>query len=206
MKLHFTSDYHSEADGLTERTNQTLKQYLHVYYTYQQDNWFDLLPLAEFAFNNTPSATTGVSPFFANKGYHPNISINPKHSLASACAHELAVNLLELHEYLKENIWLAQQRYQGPADNCRTPPPDFKIGNRVFVKAKFFKTTRPSPKLSEKYLGPFNHRLTKFSVIHSLSPDNNVQHPSHLSRLHAQASHAEQNPEPDSVSLSTCQN
>jgi hypothetical protein len=113
------------------------------------------LPLADFAFNNTPSATTGVSPFFANKGYHLNISINPKYFLASARAHELAVNLSEIHEYLKENIQLAQQGYQGPADNCQTPPLDFKIGDRVFVKAKFFKTTRPSPKLLEKYLGPF---------------------------------------------------
>jgi len=38
MWLHFTSGYHTEGDGQTERTNQTLKQYLHVYYNYQQDN------------------------------------------------------------------------------------------------------------------------------------------------------------------------
>ena len=106
-------------------------------------------------YNNAPSATTGVSPFFANKGFHPKISIHPEHSLASARAHELAVNLEELHEYLKDNIRQAQQRYQGPADARRTPPPTFKIGEQVFVKAKFFKTTRPSPKLSEKFLGPF---------------------------------------------------
>ena len=37
-----------------------------------------LTPLAEFAYNNAPSATTGVSPFFANKGYHPNLSIYPE--------------------------------------------------------------------------------------------------------------------------------
>jgi len=35
MKLHFTSDYHPEDDGQTECTNQTLKQYLHVYCNYQ---------------------------------------------------------------------------------------------------------------------------------------------------------------------------
>jgi len=73
MHLHFTSSYHPEGDGQTERSNQTLEQYLRIYCNYQQDNWVDLLPLAEFAYNNAPSATTGVSPFFANKGYHPNI-------------------------------------------------------------------------------------------------------------------------------------
>ena len=84
MWLHFTSDYHSEGDGQTERTNQTLEQYLHVYCNYQQDNWSKLLPLAEFAYNNAPNATTGVSPFFANKGYHPNITVHPECDIASS--------------------------------------------------------------------------------------------------------------------------
>jgi len=35
------------------------------------------------------------------------------------------------------------------------PAPDFKIGDEVFVLSKFIKTTRPSKKLSEKYLGPY---------------------------------------------------
>src|SRR6202044_111306 len=37
----------------------------------------------------------------------------------------------------------------------RMRPPDFKVGEQAFVKAKFFRTTRPSHKLSEKFLGPF---------------------------------------------------
>src|SRR5882724_1994266 len=58
MKLHFTSRYNPKGDGQTEQTNQTLEQYLRVYCNYQQDNWSELLPLAEFTYNNTPSATT----------------------------------------------------------------------------------------------------------------------------------------------------
>src|SRR5882724_2959140 len=61
MKLHFTLGYHPEGDGQTEQMNQTLEQYLRVYCNYQQDNWSKLLPLAEFAYNNTLSATTGVT-------------------------------------------------------------------------------------------------------------------------------------------------
>ena len=78
MKLHFTSGYHPEGNGQTEHTNQTLKQYLQVYCNYQQSNWSDLLPIVEFAYSNTPNATTGLSPFYANKGYHPNLSIHLK--------------------------------------------------------------------------------------------------------------------------------
>jgi hypothetical protein len=62
MELHFTSGYHPEGDGQTERTNQTLEQYLRIFCNYQQDNWDILLPLAEFAYNNALSVTTGTSP------------------------------------------------------------------------------------------------------------------------------------------------
>jgi hypothetical protein len=155
MRLHFTSGHHPEGDGQTERANQTLEQYLRIYCTYQQDNWSDLLPLAEFAYNNAPSATTGVSPFFANKGYHPNISVYPERDLTSARARDYAIDLDELHEFLRSEMARAQKRYQGPADAKRLPAPDFKVGDQVFVKAKFFRSTRPSKKLSEKNLGPF---------------------------------------------------
>ena len=155
MRLHFTSGYHPEGDGQTERTNQTLEQYLRIYCNYQQDNWKELLPLAEFAYNNAPSATTGISPFFANKGYHPNITVHPERDLSSARAKEFAVDLDELHQELRSQIAEAQKRYQGPADARRAPAPDFKVGDKVFVKAAHFRTTRPSKKLSEKNLGPF---------------------------------------------------
>jgi len=84
MWLHFTSSYHPKGDKQTKCTNQTLEKYLHAYCNYQQDNWSELLPLAEFAYNNAPSATTSVFPFFTNKGYHPNIAIYPKCDIASS--------------------------------------------------------------------------------------------------------------------------
>jgi len=71
MKLHFTSGYHPEADSQMKQMNQTLEQYLRIYCNYQQSDWSRLLPLAEFIINNLPSATTGQSPFFSNKGYSP---------------------------------------------------------------------------------------------------------------------------------------
>ena len=88
MKIHFTSGYHPEGDGQTKRLNQTLEQYLRIFCNYQQDNWLEILPLAEFTYNNSPSATTGITPFFANKGYHPNITVFPECKLASVKACE----------------------------------------------------------------------------------------------------------------------
>src|SRR5882724_6149363 len=117
MKLHFTSGYHPEGDGQTEWTNQTLEQYLRVYCNYQQDNWSELLPLSEFTYNNTPSATTGITPFFANKGYHPNLAVHPERDLASACARNFVTDLDELHQQLGQHITDAQRRYQTSADS-----------------------------------------------------------------------------------------
>ena len=155
MWLHFTSGYHPKGDGQTEHTNQTLEQYLHIYCNYQQDNWSKLLPLTEFAYNNAPSATTGVSPFFANKGYHPNITVHPKHNIASSWACDFNIDLKELQSTFKAKMTVAQQHYQKSANVWYFPTPDFKVGDKVFVKAKFFQTTWPSKKLSKKYLGSY---------------------------------------------------
>ena len=133
MKLHFTSGYHPKGDGQTEQTNQTLEQYLRVYCNYQQSNWSDLLPLAEFTYNNAPSATTGISPFYANKGYHPNLSVQVERELVSESARTFVANLDELHAELKRTIAEAQKRYQVSADTRRSSPPDIKIGDQVFI-------------------------------------------------------------------------
>jgi len=134
MRLHFTSGYHLEANSQAEQTNQTLEQYLCVYYNYQQDNWSKLLPLAEFAYNNAPSATTGVFPFFANKGYHPNLSVYPEQDIASFHARDFVLNLDELQEMLKKEITKAQRQYQPSADSRQQQPLDFQVGQLVFVR------------------------------------------------------------------------
>src|SRR5947207_4840471 len=51
LKKRLSTAFHPQTDGQTERTNQTAEQYLRIYCNYQQDNWFDLLSLAEFSYN-----------------------------------------------------------------------------------------------------------------------------------------------------------
>ena len=71
VRSNLSTAYHPETDGQTERTNQILEQYLRIYVNYEQNDWINLLPLAEFAYNNTTQSATGMSPFFANLSFHP---------------------------------------------------------------------------------------------------------------------------------------
>jgi len=185
MNLHFTSGYNPQADSQSERANQTLEQYLRHYCSYQQDNWSELLPLAEFVYNNTPNASTGISPFFVNKGYHPALDIHLEHDVVSLRAQEFATNLQELHLYLAESLKLTQEHYQAASDPHWTPLP-FNPGDEVFILSKFICTTHPSHTLSERYLGPFKilDRISRNSIRVSLPNDLHRIHPVfHISQL-----------------------
>src|SRR5260221_2969022 len=186
MNLHFTSAYHPEGDGQTEWINQVLEQYLQAYMNYQQDNWAPLLPLAEFTCNNAVSTTTGISPFFTNKGYHLRLSMNLIALSSSSEAQHYVANLDQLHSQLKVLITEAQEHYQKAVDHQWMPSPAFRIGDHVYVKAKFFCTTRPSRKLAEKNLGPFEiigtpgmHSIT----VHLLQQFRGVHPVFHISQL-----------------------
>src|SRR5258707_2726674 len=156
MRLHFTLGYHLEGDGQTERANQVLEQYLWGYTNYQQDNWVTLLLMAEFTYNNATNATTGVSPFFANKGYHPELTSDLQAETSSAKAQAFVADLEHIQAELKENIAQAQERYRKNVDKHRVEAPKLNISNQAYVKAKFFRTRQPSKKLLEKNLGPYD--------------------------------------------------
>src|SRR5258705_13333871 len=156
MRLHFTSGYHLEGDRQTECANQVLEQYLRTYTNYQQDDWATLLLMAKFSYNNAMNVMTGVSPFFANKGYHPGFAVDPQADTLSAEAQTFMAYLECTQVELKENIAQAQERYRKNADKHRAEAPELKVSDQAYVKAKFFRTRQPSKKLSEKNLGPFD--------------------------------------------------
>jgi hypothetical protein len=71
VKINLSTAYHPQTDGQTERLNQILEQYLCCTVNYQQDDWTDLLPLAEFPYKNTLHSSTNQTPFFSNYDHHP---------------------------------------------------------------------------------------------------------------------------------------
>ena len=71
IKRRMSTAYHPQTDGQTERTNQVLEGYLRSFVNYDQDDWYQLLPLAEYAYNNSITNAHKMTPFFANYGFHP---------------------------------------------------------------------------------------------------------------------------------------
>jgi transposase InsO family protein len=93
IDIRLSSAFHPETDGQIERTNQTLEQYLCCTVSYQQDDWLALLSQAEFAYNNIAHASTGISPFFANHGFHPRFSLEIPGDSVNPSAEERAKRL-----------------------------------------------------------------------------------------------------------------
>ncbi|UYV79989.1 K02A2.6-like [Cordylochernes scorpioides] len=64
----FTTAYHPQTNGLTERLNKTLTDMISMYVDVDQKNWDNILPYVTFAYNTARQETTGYSPFFLVHG------------------------------------------------------------------------------------------------------------------------------------------
>jgi transposase InsO family protein len=67
-KLNFSSAYHPQTDGQTERTNQVLEDMLRACALKHGGSWEKSLPYAEFSYNNSYQASLKMSPFEALYG------------------------------------------------------------------------------------------------------------------------------------------
>ena len=152
----FSTAYHPQTDGQTERVNQVLEQYLRVFSNYKQSDWSKLLPVAEFAYNNSIHATTGISPFFANKGYNPRLDFSPVPVVTnSPTAEKYVAQLADLHSMLREEIKLANERSAKHYDVHHMQAPSFAVGDKVWLSRRNIRTNRPTRKLDDRFLGPF---------------------------------------------------
>jgi hypothetical protein len=67
-KRNFSSAYHRQTDGQTERTNQILEDILRACALKYRKSWDKSLPYAEFSYNNSYQTSIKMSPFQALYG------------------------------------------------------------------------------------------------------------------------------------------
>ena len=68
IHMALSTAYHPQTDGQTERVNQELEQYLRLFTSERQNDWSDLLSLAEFQYNNHVHSATQTVPFMMDHG------------------------------------------------------------------------------------------------------------------------------------------
>ena len=68
ISLHFSTAFHPQTDGQSERTIQTLEDMLRAYILDFKESWVKYLSLAKFAYNNSYQDSIGMAPFEALYG------------------------------------------------------------------------------------------------------------------------------------------
>jgi Reverse transcriptase (RNA-dependent DNA polymerase)/RNase H-like domain found in reverse transcriptase/Integrase zinc binding domain/Retroviral aspartyl protease len=158
-KLHFSSAYHPETDGQTERINRCIEQFLRAFVHEQPSRWSKLLSWAEFHHNTTFSAATGMTPFEATYGRKPP-------SLLAYCAGSSALEAVnqdltmrdDIVRQLKANLSKAQVAMKLFADKKRKEH-EFQQGDLVLLKLQPFRQLslrhHSSHKLGLRFYGSY---------------------------------------------------
>src|SRR6202789_1197539 len=157
VKLAATTAYHPQGDGQMERVNQELEQYLRLFINQRQDNWDELLPFAEFQYNNQIHSATLQVPFLLDTGQVPRMGFEPGQR------HSHLENINEFKDRMKEAMDEAKAALTKSKDDMakyydrkRTSAPEYQPGDKVYLDASDIQTTRLSKKLSHHRLGPFD--------------------------------------------------
>ncbi|POM66216.1 Gag-pol [Phytophthora palmivora] len=71
-RQELTAAFRQQANGIMERVNQTIENFLRAFSNSNCDDWDTMLSLAEFAYNSRYQASIKMSPFQADLGYLPS--------------------------------------------------------------------------------------------------------------------------------------
>lgn len=74
-KLNFSTAYHPQTDGQTERVNQVVEDMLRSYVMQQPSKWEDYLHLVELVYNNNYHTSLQMRPFevlYRGKSHTPS--------------------------------------------------------------------------------------------------------------------------------------
>jgi hypothetical protein len=184
IKQRMSTAFHPQTDGQTERVDQVLEAYLREYCGHEQDDWMELLPLAEYAYNNLFSTATGLSPFYANYGYHPRTNW-PTAKAPRNPASELYTQWLQaVHQQAVERLQKTRERMAKYWDSDKRKGLNFQERDYIMLDGRHIKTKRACKKLDAKLYGPFRIlSVGKRSVKLELRPRWRIHPTFHISLI-----------------------
>ncbi|TYK11549.1 pol protein [Cucumis melo var. makuwa] len=183
MRLDFSTTFHPQTDGQTERLNKVLEDMLQAWVLEFSGSWDSHLHLIVFAYNNSYQATIGMAPFAALYG---------KCCRSPVCWGEvgeqrmLGLELVQTTnaaiQKIRARMLTAQSRQKSYA-NVGCKDLEFEVGDMVFLKVAPMKGVmrfEKKGKLSPRFVGPFEilkrigpmaYRLAlppSFSAVHDV--------------------------------------
>jgi hypothetical protein len=187
--MNFSSAYHPQINGQSERTNQILEDMLRACALQDQSGWDKRLPYVEFSYNNSYQASLKMSPFQVLYGRSCRIPLQwDQPGEKQVFGPDI---LLEAEENIKmgrENLKIAQSRQRSYADTRRREL-SFEVGDFVYLKVSPIRGVRRfwvKGKLAPRYVGPYQILAKRGEVAYQLSLPEGlsvVQDVFHVSQL-----------------------
>ena len=150
VEQNVSTTYHPRTNGQSERTNQWLEQYLRFWVNYHQDNWRQLLPMAEYAHNLWRNETTKTTPYQTLMGYNPAADWRPINASVPA-----PITRLEQWTKARQVAYVQMKAAQERWTKAKREGRKFQKGDLVWLEGRNLKTDQPTSKLAAKRYGPF---------------------------------------------------
>jgi hypothetical protein len=190
IERRFTTAYHPQTDGLTERFNHTIASMISKYVSNDQNDWDEFIPFVLSAYRNSPQESTGEKPSYLMFGRdvrlpmdvsldpQPSTKIDPLDYRA-----ELITRLERAWSLARENILRAQQRqianYRNTGSNR-----EFQIGQQVWIYTPKVRkgTVR---KFAKNWFGPYRiiEKLSNINYRVRSNGNQIVEQVVHIARM-----------------------
>jgi len=182
LKRKMSTAFHPQTDGQSEVLNRIVEDYLRAYTADEPASWVNILPLAQYAYNNSRNHTTGRSPNWFMHGTDCEIRLHIADSTPRGripAAKDRVEKLHELRQELRTRLTEANER-MAHYYNQRHVPKQFRVGELVKLSTRNLKLKHR--KIGPRWVGPFRvieriggqaYRLVlpeKYSRLHDVFP------------------------------------
>jgi len=96
-----------------------------------------------------------VSPFYANYGFNPHMGVEPHRMSKVEAVEDFAKRMQHIHEEAQAALSKARDEMKHYADQHQSEVPEYKVGQKVWVETDNIDLKRPSKKLAERRIGPY---------------------------------------------------
>nr|AAX95912.1 retrotransposon protein, putative, Ty3-gypsy sub-class [Oryza sativa Japonica Group]ABA92473.1 retrotransposon protein, putative, Ty3-gypsy subclass [Oryza sativa Japonica Group] len=190
-KLNFSTAYHPQIDGQTERVNQILEDMLRACALDFGGSWDKNLPYAEFSYNNSYQASLQMAPYEALYGRKCRTPLLwDQTGERQVFGTDILREAEEKVKIIQERLRVAQSRHKSYADNRRRDL-SFDEGDYVYLRVTPLRGVHrfhTKGKLAPRFVGPYKIVSRRGEVAYqlelpqSLAGVHNVFHVSQLKK------------------------